>query len=86
MLKILIKFSIFYLCGTLLYPCTTILVGKGLTKDGSIIHAHNEDMGNLTVGRLWRGNKFFIKKETKKGAYFFFLKKKKKKYYFGLGG
>jgi len=64
MLKILIKFSIFYLCGTLLYPCTTILVGKGLTKDGSIIHAHNEDMGNLTVGRLWRVNNFSSKDDS----------------------
>ncbi|MFQ5528251.1 MAG: C69 family dipeptidase [Thermoanaerobaculia bacterium] len=33
--------------------CTTILVGKGLTVDGSILHAHNEDMGNDAVGRLW---------------------------------
>ena len=37
----------------MLYPCTTVLVGKALTADGSIIHAHNEDMGNKTVGRLW---------------------------------
>ncbi len=34
-------------------PCTTILVGKALTADGSVIHAHNEDMGNDAVGRLW---------------------------------
>ncbi len=33
--------------------CTTILVGKSLTADGSVIHAHNEDMGNEAVGRLW---------------------------------
>ncbi|MEM7355836.1 MAG: C69 family dipeptidase [Acidobacteriota bacterium] len=33
--------------------CTTILIGKGLTADGSVIHAHNEDMGNDAVGRLW---------------------------------
>ncbi len=33
--------------------CTTVLVGKGLTADGSVIHAHNEDMGNEAVGRLW---------------------------------
>lgn len=56
MFKNILILSIFYFCGTLLYPCTTILVGKGLTADGSIIHAHNEDMGNLTVGRLWRIN------------------------------
>lgn len=56
MLKFILKLSILYFCGTLLYPCTTILVGKRLTEDGSIIHAHNEDMGNLTVGRLWRVN------------------------------
>lgn len=33
--------------------CTTILIGKSLTADGSVIHAHNEDMGNDAVGRLW---------------------------------
>ena len=33
--------------------CTTILIGKSLTADGSVIHAHNEDMGNEAVGRLW---------------------------------
>jgi dipeptidase len=33
--------------------CTTILIGKALTADGSVIHAHNEDMGNDAVGRLW---------------------------------
>ncbi len=33
--------------------CTTILVGRSLTADGSLIHAHNEDMGNEAVGRLW---------------------------------
>ncbi len=32
--------------------CTTILVGKALTADGSVLHAHNEDMGNEAVGRL----------------------------------
>jgi len=40
--------------GSMLYPCTTVLVGRALTVDGSIIHAHNEDMGNRTVGRLWK--------------------------------
>ncbi len=33
--------------------CTTVLIGKALTEDGSVIHAHNEDMGNEAVGRLW---------------------------------
>ena len=33
--------------------CTTILIGKSLTADGSVMHAHNEDMGNDAVGRLW---------------------------------
>ena len=33
--------------------CTTVLIGKALTADGSVIHAHNEDMGNDAVGRLW---------------------------------
>ncbi len=33
--------------------CTTILIGSGLTADGSILHAHNEDMGADAVGILW---------------------------------
>ena len=33
--------------------CTTILVGDKLTADGAVIHAHNEDMGFKSVGRLW---------------------------------
>ncbi len=33
--------------------CTTVLIGRSLTADGSVIHAHNEDMGNEAVGRLW---------------------------------
>ncbi len=41
---------------TPLHPCTTILVGKSLTKDGAILHAHNEDMGHKTVGRVWKVN------------------------------
>ncbi len=35
------------------WGCTTVLIGKTLTADGSVIHAHNEDMGNEAVGRLW---------------------------------
>lgn len=35
------------------YSCTTVLVGKDMTADGSVIHAHNEDMGPSAVGRLW---------------------------------
>ena len=35
------------------HSCTTILIGKGLTIDGAVIHAHNEDMGFSAVGRLW---------------------------------
>jgi dipeptidase len=33
--------------------CTTILVGKELTADGSVIFGHNEDMGLEATGRLW---------------------------------
>lgn len=33
--------------------CTTILVGKNATRDGSVLLAHNEDMGQNDVGRLW---------------------------------
>ena len=33
--------------------CTTILVGKELTADGSVILGHNEDMGLEATGRLW---------------------------------
>ena len=35
------------------YSCTTVLVGKAVTADGSVMHAHNEDMGFSAVGRLW---------------------------------
>jgi dipeptidase len=38
------------------FSCTTILVGKGLTSDASVMHAHNEDMGFNAVGRLWHVN------------------------------
>jgi dipeptidase len=30
-----------------------VLIGKALTADGSVIHAHNEDMGNRAAGRVW---------------------------------
>ncbi len=33
--------------------CSTILVGKALTADGSVLFGHNEDMGLEAVGRLW---------------------------------
>ena len=33
--------------------CTTILVGRTLTADGSVILGHNEDMGMEATGRLW---------------------------------
>ncbi len=33
--------------------CTTILVGRTLTADGSVILGHNEDMGLEATGRLW---------------------------------
>lgn len=35
------------------YSCTTVLIGKEVTADGAVIHAHNEDMGFSAVGRLW---------------------------------
>ena len=54
MLKAIKIFLIYFVGVSSLYPCTTILIGKGLSKDGSILHAHNEDMGQNTVGRLWR--------------------------------
>lgn len=33
--------------------CTTLLIGKDLTLNNAVIHAHNEDMGFAAVGRLW---------------------------------
>ncbi len=45
-------FTFFLLQETIL-PCTTVLVGRNLTADSSIIHAHNEDMGVSIAGRLW---------------------------------
>ena len=51
-------FMTILLCLLLLVPlsaicCTTILVGKSLTADGSVLHGHNEDMGFVASGRLW---------------------------------
>lgn len=40
-------------CADKTTACTTVLVGKSLTADNAVIHAHNEDMGNKAVGRLW---------------------------------
>lgn len=50
-------FSLFAALILLIYPvsslaCTTILAGKGLTADGSVLHGHNEDMGFTAVGRI----------------------------------
>ena len=45
--------TVFLLAPIASYSCTTILVGKSLTEDGSVIHAHNEDMGFSAAGRLW---------------------------------
>ncbi len=47
-----ILLALFFLPSAL-YSCTTILIGNKLTADGSVIHAHNEDMGMDAVGRLW---------------------------------
>ncbi len=35
------------------FSCTTILAGKSVTEDGSVMHGHNEDMGFSASGRLW---------------------------------
>jgi len=45
------------------YSCTTVLIGKDMTADGSVIHAHNEDMGFSAVGRLCS-----VKAETHKSG------------------
>jgi dipeptidase len=50
---VLIFGVIFLITSLPVLSCTTILIGKNLTIDGSIIHAHNEDMGFSAVGRLW---------------------------------
>ncbi|MGI6791358.1 C69 family dipeptidase [Aminivibrio sp.] len=43
----------FFLFPVISEGCTTILVGKNATADGSVLHGHNEDMGFTAVGRLW---------------------------------
>jgi hypothetical protein len=42
----------FFLFPVISEGCTTILVGKNATADGSVLHGHNEDMGFTAVGRL----------------------------------
>ena len=51
----LLGFSLLF-ASILAQACTTILIGKGLTLNKSVIHAHNEDMGFSAVGRLWHVN------------------------------
>ena len=41
---------------TNLGACTTILVGKNASADGSVMMGHNEDLGLETTGRLWRSD------------------------------
>lgn len=54
LMKILLLVLVsFLLISITSFSCTTILIGKELTVDGSVIHAHNEDMGFTAVGRLW---------------------------------
>lgn len=55
-----IVFILFLLGYQSLYACTTILIGKKLTKSGSVILAHNEDMGRETAGILkyYKGTAF----------------------------
>lgn len=51
--NLIILMTCFLLISINSFACTTILIGKNLTADGSVIHAHNEDMGFTAVGRLW---------------------------------
>jgi len=43
--------------------CTTILVGKNATADGSVIMGHNEDMGNLSGRLLFQPGQTYDEKE-----------------------
>ncbi len=43
--------------------CTTILVGKNATADGSVIIGHNEDMGNLSGRLIFQPRQTYSEKE-----------------------
>jgi dipeptidase len=36
------------------YPCSTVIVGKDASADGSVLLGHNEDDGGLRVVNIWR--------------------------------
>lgn len=52
------KKLIFILCVVFgvvnLYPCSTVIVGKNASLDGSVIFGHNEDDGGKRVVNVWR--------------------------------
>ncbi len=50
-MKFIVPIILFF-CLHYSYACTTILIGKDATRDGSVILAHNEDMGKNTAGLL----------------------------------
>lgn len=68
------------------FACTTILIGKKATVDGAVIHAHNEDMGFNSVGRLWPVQaETHKKKETLKVPYVQIPQPKKTLQYWASG-
>ena len=47
-------FVLIVLCYSSLYSCSTIIVGKKASKDGSLLFGHNEDDGGIRVVNVWR--------------------------------
>ncbi len=50
-MKFIVLINLFF-CFHYSFACTTILIGKDATRNGSVILAHNEDMGKETAGTL----------------------------------
>jgi len=52
--KLMVLFALLILTSTAVYPCSTIIVGKKASTDGTVLFGHNEDDGGRRVVNVWR--------------------------------